>query len=465
MLFGHQPPMSSSECGRAISLSVARAIRRRIVKASPIRRSPERSSPKLRVTKPSPPASSSTALTRSTLSPCSCTVIAVGVVESGRSAPPWVLAAPGGVGCAGADPDAVDHDVSRTPPLLVDGESCRTRDTWRSFETKVNRRWRREAVAMTWAMSRSDYDEMAARYDEGRALPLNQLDGWRRVLARFVSTRSDARILDVGSGTGLWSVAFATWFGASVGGVALDRGPSFSRSRIDSARAATGPAPRRSRVDQRGVHRSHRWDPVVEVLPRSAGDHRASLAHGRRGRGVLRTRRVPVRSARTGGADHGAQSPRVRGSDPRPRRLDTRAADRRRVLRRDAAPGARRRKPIGRRAGRQHARPPCSTVTRAHPGATGPGTAPAPEGKPVLRVGHRSSSWISRERRPPIPNRRSRVPVQVAYPIGSDHEARRSSWSLTKRADAWSRDNAPFTVVIDGVEGAVASPQLSPAMA
>jgi ubiquinone/menaquinone biosynthesis C-methylase UbiE len=72
---------------------------------------------------------------------------------------------------------------------------------------------------MTWAMSRSDYDEMAARYDEGRALPLNQLDGWRRVLARFVSTRSDARILDVGSGTGLWSVAFATWFGASVVGV------------------------------------------------------------------------------------------------------------------------------------------------------------------------------------------------------------------------------------------------------
>ena len=33
------------------------------------------------------------------------------------------------------------------------------------------------------------------------------------------------------------------------------------------------------------------------------------------------------------------------------------------------------------------------------------------------------------------------------------------------RADAWSRDNAPVTFVIDGVEGAVARPQLSPAMA
>ena len=72
---------------------------------------------------------------------------------------------------------------------------------------------------MTWAMTRSDYDEMAARYDEGRALPLHQLDGWRRALTGFVSTRSDARIVDVGSGTGVWSVAFATWFGASIVGV------------------------------------------------------------------------------------------------------------------------------------------------------------------------------------------------------------------------------------------------------
>ena len=94
------------------------------------------------------------------------------------------------------------------------------RDIWGcSFETAVHGGWRRGEVAMTWAMSRSDYDEMAARYDEGRALPLNRLDGWRRALTGVLSTRRDTRIVDVGSGTGLWSVAFATWFGARVVGV------------------------------------------------------------------------------------------------------------------------------------------------------------------------------------------------------------------------------------------------------
>jgi ubiquinone/menaquinone biosynthesis C-methylase UbiE len=68
-------------------------------------------------------------------------------------------------------------------------------------------------------MTRSDYDEMAARYDEGRALPLDQLEGWRRAVARFVTTRPGAPITDVGSGTGLWSVAFARWFDTHVVGV------------------------------------------------------------------------------------------------------------------------------------------------------------------------------------------------------------------------------------------------------
>jgi ubiquinone/menaquinone biosynthesis C-methylase UbiE len=72
---------------------------------------------------------------------------------------------------------------------------------------------------MTSAMTRSGYDEMAARYDEGRALPLDRLEGWRRALAGVLSTGGSVRIVDVGSGTGLWSMAFATWFGARVVGV------------------------------------------------------------------------------------------------------------------------------------------------------------------------------------------------------------------------------------------------------
>jgi ubiquinone/menaquinone biosynthesis C-methylase UbiE len=72
---------------------------------------------------------------------------------------------------------------------------------------------------MTWVMARSDYDMMAARYDQGRALPSEQLDGWRQALAGLLPGRSDAPIVDVGSGTGIWSLAFATWFRARVVGV------------------------------------------------------------------------------------------------------------------------------------------------------------------------------------------------------------------------------------------------------
>jgi hypothetical protein len=46
--------------------------------------------------------------------------------------------------------------------------------------------------------------------------------------------------------------------------------------------------------------------------------------------------------------------------------------------------------------------------------------------------------------------------VKLAYPIGSDDEACRSSWSLTDVPDGWSRDDVPFTAVIDRVETAVA---------
>ena len=140
----------------------------------------------------------------------------------------------------------VGLDVSRVLPVVAAGGSCRVRDIWGcSFETAVHGGWRRGEVAMTWAMSRSDYDEMAARYDEGRALPLNRLDGWRRALTGVVSTRRDTRIVDVGSGTGLWSVAFATWFGARVVGVEPSAG---MRNRA----AAKRPHPRVAYVAGRG---------------------------------------------------------------------------------------------------------------------------------------------------------------------------------------------------------------------
>jgi ubiquinone/menaquinone biosynthesis C-methylase UbiE len=72
---------------------------------------------------------------------------------------------------------------------------------------------------MTEAVTGTDYDQMADRYDDGRAFPLDQLDGWRRAVAELVPTRSAAPLLDVGSGTGIWAHAFAHWFGGRVVGV------------------------------------------------------------------------------------------------------------------------------------------------------------------------------------------------------------------------------------------------------
>jgi ubiquinone/menaquinone biosynthesis C-methylase UbiE len=72
---------------------------------------------------------------------------------------------------------------------------------------------------MTSVVSGTDYDEMAGRYDDGRAFPLDQLDGWRRALVGLLPTESADLVVDVGSGTGIWSFAFARWFGVRVVGV------------------------------------------------------------------------------------------------------------------------------------------------------------------------------------------------------------------------------------------------------
>lgn len=64
----------------------------------------------------------------------------------------------------------------------------------------------------------TDYEQMAGRYDAGRALPLEWIDEWRKVLAPYVEG-SARPVLDLGSGTGLWSEALAHWFAVSIVGV------------------------------------------------------------------------------------------------------------------------------------------------------------------------------------------------------------------------------------------------------
>jgi ubiquinone/menaquinone biosynthesis C-methylase UbiE len=65
-------------------------------------------------------------------------------------------------------------------------------------------------------MARVDYDRIAARYDRGRALSLEGLEGWRAALAAWLPPPGGLPVLDLGAGTGLFATAIATWFGVAV---------------------------------------------------------------------------------------------------------------------------------------------------------------------------------------------------------------------------------------------------------
>jgi SAM-dependent methyltransferase len=65
----------------------------------------------------------------------------------------------------------------------------------------------------------TDYERMASIYDRGRALPLEALSGWRLALSDYLPPAGGAAVLDLGSGTGIFSVALATWFDCWVVGM------------------------------------------------------------------------------------------------------------------------------------------------------------------------------------------------------------------------------------------------------
>jgi ubiquinone/menaquinone biosynthesis C-methylase UbiE len=67
-------------------------------------------------------------------------------------------------------------------------------------------------------MARVDYDSEAEHYRRGRHVPIEQLDAWRIVLSDLVPDRG-RRIVEIGSGTGVWLEALSTWFGLRVIGI------------------------------------------------------------------------------------------------------------------------------------------------------------------------------------------------------------------------------------------------------
>jgi ubiquinone/menaquinone biosynthesis C-methylase UbiE len=61
-----------------------------------------------------------------------------------------------------------------------------------------------------------DYDKLAAVYDDDRAVPLETMEPWRTALAAYLPPASGLPVLDLGAGTGLFSVAIARWFDTAV---------------------------------------------------------------------------------------------------------------------------------------------------------------------------------------------------------------------------------------------------------
>ncbi len=59
-------------------------------------------------------------------------------------------------------------------------------------------------------MRRADYSRIASVYDKGRSLPDELVDLWIRLLSRYVDDLAHTRILDLGCGTGRFTVAMAT---------------------------------------------------------------------------------------------------------------------------------------------------------------------------------------------------------------------------------------------------------------
>ncbi len=60
-----------------------------------------------------------------------------------------------------------------------------------------------------------DYDRQAAQYQAGRGAPPAHFEGWRVAVAPHVG-QAGGPVLDLGAGTGIWTRAFATWFGLPV---------------------------------------------------------------------------------------------------------------------------------------------------------------------------------------------------------------------------------------------------------
>jgi ubiquinone/menaquinone biosynthesis C-methylase UbiE len=129
-----------------------------------------------------------------------------------------------------------------------------------------------------------DYDDMSARYQSGRALSGKAANTWLATVAPFVQRSARPRIIDLGAGTGRFSVLFARSFEATVIGIEPSMGmlaaAAHEKPRPDGLTYVAGAAERLPLADTTCdvVWLSHVWHHIR--------DHQACAAELRR---VVRT--------------------------------------------------------------------------------------------------------------------------------------------------------------------------------
>lgn len=73
-------------------------------------------------------------------------------------------------------------------------------------------------------MAMADFNRIAPAYDAGRSLPDEGMEVWRDALLRHLPERTPLPALDLGCGTGRFTVALADWLKARVIGIEPSRG-------------------------------------------------------------------------------------------------------------------------------------------------------------------------------------------------------------------------------------------------
>ena len=79
-------------------------------------------------------------------------------------------------------------------------------------------------------MKKADYSQIASLYDKGRTISEQNIDLWLRAIARLSGGSEGDRVLDLGCGTGRFSIPMATKLGYRVTGV------DFSAEMLEVAR-------------------------------------------------------------------------------------------------------------------------------------------------------------------------------------------------------------------------------------